>query len=155
MTSQQPESTPDARADRPAAPAAGRLPGRRLTAVMLLIAAALDLARCGVALATTRHAGPALGPVAAGLAAAALSLWTARACQGSRRWAAWAALLIGTASAPQAGASGFHWPYTIPDMATAILGILLAVAVLATVSPAGPAGQLPAGPCQNGGRLPR
>jgi hypothetical protein len=41
-------------------------------------------------------------------------------------------LLIGAASAPQAAASGFHAPYTIPDTATAVLGVLLAVAVLAT-----------------------
>lgn len=157
MTSHLPEtdSTPDARAARPGMPAVGRLPGRRFTAVMLLIAAALDLARCGVVLATARHAGPALGPVAAGVAATVLSVWTARACRGRRRWPPWAALLIGAASTPQAAASGFHWPYTIPDTATAALGVLLAVAVLATAGPAGPAGQFPADPCRNGSRLTR
>jgi hypothetical protein len=41
-------------------------------------------------------------------------------------------LLIGLASAPQAAASGFRSPYLIPDTATAALGILLAVTILAT-----------------------
>lgn len=108
------------------------LPGRRLIAIILLTAAALDLTRCGLILVTVRHAAPAAGLVAAGLTAAALSLWTARGCQGSRRWPGWAALLIGAASAPQAAASGFRAPYTIPDTATAALGVLLAVAVLAS-----------------------
>jgi hypothetical protein len=53
------------------------------------------------------------------------------------RWAVWAALLTGAASAPQAAVSGFSTPYTIPDTATAVLGILLAVAVLATVGQTG------------------
>jgi len=44
----------------------------------------------------------------------------------------WAALLIGGASAPQAAVSGFGGPYTIPDTATAALGILLAIIILAT-----------------------
>jgi hypothetical protein len=39
--------------------------------------------------------------------------------------------VIGVASAPQASASGFRAPFTIPDAATAALGILLTVAVLA------------------------
>ena len=47
-------------------------------------------------------------------------------------WAGWAALLIGAASAPQAAASGFRSPYMIPDTATAALGILLAITILAT-----------------------
>ena len=68
----------------PAAPTAGIRPGRRLIAVMLLAAAALDLTRCGIVLVTARHALPAAGLVAAGLAAAALSLCTARGCQGGR-----------------------------------------------------------------------
>jgi hypothetical protein len=106
--------------------------GRHLIAIMLLAAAALDLTRCGLVLVTAQHAAPAAGLVAAGLAAAALSLWTARGCQCGRRWSAWAALLIGASSAPQAAAAGFHFPYTIPDTATAALGILLNVAVLAT-----------------------
>jgi hypothetical protein len=120
---------------RMTAPAASR-PGRRLIAVMLLTAAALDLTRCSLVLVTARHPAPAAGLVAAGLAAAALSLRTARGCQGDRRWSSWAALLIGAASAPQAAASGFHTPYTIPDTATATLGVLLTVAVLATVGQA-------------------
>jgi AAA domain len=46
-------------------------------------------------------------------------------------------LLTGAASAPQAAVSGFSTPYTIPDTATAVLGVLLAVAVLATVGRTG------------------
>jgi len=107
---------------------------------MLIAAAALDLTRCSLVLMTARHPGPAAVLVAAGLAAAALSAQTARGCRAGQRWAGWAALLIGTASAPQAAASGFHAPYTIPDTATAVLGVLLAVAVLAT---AGRTGGLP------------
>jgi hypothetical protein len=56
---------------------------------------------------------------------------------GRPRWAIWAALLTGAASAPQAAGSGFSTPYTIPDTATAVLGVLLAVAVLATVGRTG------------------
>ena len=41
-------------------------------------------------------------------------------------------MLIGLASAPQAAASGFRSPYLIPDTATAALGILLTVTILAT-----------------------
>jgi hypothetical protein len=122
-------------------------PRRGLIAVMLVAAAALDLARCGIVLATARHAGPAIALVAAGLAAAALSLRTARGCRSGRRWSAWAALLIGAASAPQAAGSGFHPPYTIPDIATAVLGVLLAVAVLATAGPARQPEQLAENPC--------
>jgi hypothetical protein len=112
-------------------PAATR-PGRSLIAAMLLAAAALDLTRCGLVLATARYPAPAAGLVAAGLAAAALSLYSARGWQIGRRWSGWAALLIGAASAPQAAASGFHAPFTATDTATAALGILLTVAVLAT-----------------------
>ena len=108
-------------------------PGRRLIAVMLLAAAALDLTRCGLVLVTARHPGPAAGLIATGLAAAALSLYSARGWQIGRRWSGWAALLIGAASAPQAAASGFHTPFTATDTATAALGVLLTVAVLATV----------------------
>lgn len=128
-------------------------PARRVIAVLLLGAAALDLSRCGVAVASARDAGPMAGLVVAGLAAAGLSLWTAHACGSYRRWPAGAALLIGAASGPQAAVSGFHPPYTIPDTATAALGILLAVAVLATAgrtrptAPIGPTGPCPAGSC--------
>src|SRR5580704_14965533 len=107
-------------------------PGRYLIAVMLLTAAGLDLTRCGLVMAAARHPGQAAGLVAAGLAAAALTARTARGCRAGRRWAGWAALLIGLASVPQAAASGFGGPYLIPDTATAALGILLAVTVLAT-----------------------
>jgi hypothetical protein len=148
MTSCQPGDVPEPDADGGTTlPTAGLRPGRRPIAVMLLAAAALDLARCGIVLANARHAGSAIGLVAAGLAAAALSLRTARGCQGGRRWSAWAALLIGAASAPQAAASGFHPPYTIPDIATAALGVLLTVAVLATAGQTGQPEQLTENPC--------
>jgi len=128
-------------------PPADIRPGRYLIAVMLLAAAALDLTRCGLVLVTAQRAAPAAGLVAAGLAAAALSLCTARGCHRGRRWAAWAALLTGAASAPQAAAAGFHFPFTIPDMATAALGILLTVAVLATAGRTGQPGQYAGNPC--------
>ena len=130
-----------------AAPAARPRPGRHLIAVMLLTAAALDLTRCGLVLAAARHPAPTAGLAAAGLAAAVLSVRAARGCQAGRRWAGWAALLIGTASAPQAAMSGFHGPYTIPDTATAVVGVLLAVAVLATAGAAGQPGQYTENPC--------
>jgi hypothetical protein len=129
-----------------AAPAAGIRPGGRLTAILLLAAAALDLTRCGLVVMTARYPAPAAGLVAAGLAAAALSVRTARGCQAGRRWAAWTALLIGAASAPQAAASGFHAPYAIPDTATAAVGVLLAVALLATAPPAAQPGHDPDDP---------
>jgi len=71
MTSHLPRDVPGADADRgTTVPAAGLRPGRHLIAVMLLTAAALDLSRCGIVMATARHAGPAIGLVSAGLAAA-------------------------------------------------------------------------------------
>ena len=117
---------------RKAASAAGAQVGRRLTVVLLLTAAALDLTRCSLVLAAARHPAPAAGLVVAGLSAAALTARAARGCQVGQRWAGWAALLIGILSAPQAAASGYRTPYTIPDTATAALGILLAITVLAT-----------------------
>lgn len=116
-----------------AAAAAGTQVVRRLIVVMLFTAATLDLTRCGLAVAAARHPAPTAGLVAAGLAAAALTARIARGCQAGQHWAGWAALLIGVASAPQAAASGFRSPYLIPDTATAALGILLAITILATV----------------------
>ena len=112
-------------------------PGRYLIAVMLLTAAALDLTRCGLVMAAAQHPGPTAGLVVAGLAAAALTARTARGCRSGRRWAGWIALLIGAASPPQAAASGFHGAYAIPDTATAVIGILLAVTILATAGRTG------------------
>jgi hypothetical protein len=123
-----------------ASPVPGIRPGRRLIAVLLLAAAALDLIRCSLVPMAAPHPAPAAGLIAAGLAAAALSVRTARGCQAGRRWSSWAALLIGATSAPQAAASGFHSPYTIPDTATAALGVLLTVAVLATAGRTGQPG---------------
>jgi hypothetical protein len=130
-----------------AAPPARPRPGRHLIAVMLLTAAVLDLTRCGLVLAAARHPAPTAELVAAGVAAAVLSARTARGCQAGRRWAGLAALLIGAVSAPQAAISGFHGPYAIPDTATAVVGVLLAVAVLATAGPAGQPGQYTESPC--------
>ena len=113
-------------------PATGTRVVRRLIAVMLLTAAALDLTRCGLVMAAARHPAETAGLVTGGLAAATLTARTARGCQAGRRWAGWAALLIGVASAPQAAMSGFRSPYMIPDTATAALGILLAITILAT-----------------------
>ena len=129
---------------RDGGPPAGAQVGRRLIVAMLLTAAALDLTRCGLVLAAARHPAPAAGLVTAGLAAAALTVRTARGCQAGQRWAGWAALLIGATSAPQAAASGFRGPYTIPDTATAALGILLAITILAT------AGRMPGSRCRTG-----
>jgi hypothetical protein len=125
------DSTTDAEGGK-TEPATGTQTVRRLIVLMLFTAAALDLTRCGLVMAAARHPGPTAGLVAAGLAAAALTARTARGCRAGRRWAGWAAVLIGLASAPQAAASGFRSPYLIPDTATAALGILLAVTILAT-----------------------
>src|ERR1700761_3051544 len=105
--------------------------GRYLIVAMLLTAAALDLTRCGLVLAAGRP------PATARRGGAALTARTARGCQAGRRWAGWAALLIAGASAPQAAVSGFGGPYAIPDTATAVLGILLAVTILATAGRTG------------------
>jgi hypothetical protein len=123
-----------------AAAAAGTEVVRRLSVVMLLTAAALDLTRCGLVMAAARHPAPTAGLVTAGLAAAALTARTARGCQADRHWASWAALLIGVASVPQAAMSGFRSSYMIPDSATAALGILLAITILATVGRMDPRG---------------
>jgi hypothetical protein len=148
MNSRPPRHLAGADAGDPAtAPAAATRPGQRLITVILLTAAALDLTRCGLVLATARHPALAAGLTTAGLAAAVVSIWTARGCRGGRRWASWGALLIGTASAPQAAATGFHAPYTIPDTATAALGVLLTVAVLATAGRTGQPGHDTENPC--------
>jgi hypothetical protein len=148
LTNYVPGRRPDASADPGpgAATVGGRAASRWLIAVLLLVAAALDLTRCALVLAAVRHPAPAAGLVAAGLAAAALSSWTARGCLAGWRWPAWGALLIGAASAPQAAVSGFGGPYAIPDTATAALGILLAVTVLATAGCTRP-GQYTESPC--------
>jgi hypothetical protein len=127
-----------AAADGAAAPIASRLPSRRVTAVMLVAAAALDLTRCGLVAATVRQVWEVAMPMSAGLAAAAVSIWTARGCHRGARWSGWAAFLIGAASGPQASASGFGAAYTIPDGATAVLGVLVAVGVLATAGRGSP-----------------
>jgi hypothetical protein len=123
--------------DDAAEPMAATLPSRRVTAVLLLAATALDLTRCSLVAATVRQAVQAAMPISVGLAAAAVSIWTARGCQRGARWSGWAAFLLGAASAPQASVSGFSAAYAIPDGATAVLGVLMAVGVLATVDRAG------------------
>ncbi len=99
---------------------------------------------------TSRHPSPAAGLVAAGIGAAALSITAALGCQAGHRWAAWAALLIGAASAPQASASGFNGPYTIPDAATAVLGIMLTVTILAAAGRPGTPRPNPGNACAAG-----
>jgi hypothetical protein len=120
-------------AARRATPTAdGGRAGSRLIAALLIFAAALDLTRCSLVVMTLRHPGPAIGLVAAGMVAAAVSLTAAQGYNTGRRWAPVAALLVGLASAPQASASGFRTPFTIPDVATAAVGVVLAVAIIAT-----------------------
>jgi hypothetical protein len=120
---------------------------RGLIITLLLGAAVLEIARCGVAVASDRPAGPTAGLVVTSLAAAGLSLWAAYACEGRRRWPIWAALLIGAASGPQAAVSGFRSPYTVLDAATAVLGIVLAVTVLTTAGRTGSPAPSPESSC--------
>jgi hypothetical protein len=156
MNGRPPWDVPAPDADDETRSPAGVRRGGHLIAVTLLAAAALDLARCGLVLVTARQPAPTAGLVAAGLAAAALSTWAARECRGGRRWSGWAALLIGAASGPQAAASGFHAPYTIPDTATAVLGVLLAgLAVLATAGQDSQTGNHPQTPCATNRRATR
>jgi hypothetical protein len=140
MTSRLPGCAREVDTDGTAEPVATILPGRRVIAVLLLAAAALDLTRCGLAVVTIRPAGETAMLVSAGLAAAGISLWTARGCLRGARWSGCAAFLIGAAPAPQAAASGFTAAYTIPDAATAALGALVAVGVLATAGRGGQPG---------------
>jgi hypothetical protein len=114
------------------------LTGSKLVVTLLLSAAALDIARCSLVVMTYRHFAPAFGLVAAGVAMAALTVIAARGYRAGRRWAAAVALLVGLASAPQASSSGFRPPFTIPDVATATLGVALAVAILASIGRGGP-----------------
>ena len=58
---------------RTAPPAVDIWPGRRLIAVMLLTAAALDLTRCGLVMAAAQHPAPTAGLAVAGLATAGLA----------------------------------------------------------------------------------
>jgi hypothetical protein len=126
------DAGPDGANSQTTSAVTGRPPRQRLIPVLLLAAAAMDLTRCGLFAMAARHPASVSWLAATGLAAAALSVRTTRGCRAGRRWAAWAAFLIGVTSAPQAAASGFHSLYAIPDTATAALGILLTVAVLAT-----------------------
>jgi hypothetical protein len=73
-----PGHPPVAAADGAAGPVANRLSARRVSAVLLLGAAAMDLTRCGLVAGTVRQAWEAATPMSAGLAAAAVSIWTAR-----------------------------------------------------------------------------
>ena len=149
-----PWDIPATDADDEKAAAAAAQVARRLIIVLLLTVAALDLTRCGLVLTAARHPAPTAGLVAAGLAATGLTARTARACQVGQRWAGWAALLIGAASAPQAVASGFRSPYTIPDTATAAVGLLLAITILATAGRTGRRDTTPKFPACRTGKLP-
>jgi hypothetical protein len=138
-------------ADRGAA--AGDRHGLLLVTVLLAAAAATDLSRCCIVVVAARHGQPAAGLIAAGLASAALSLAAARGSHRGRGWASWAAVLIGITSAPQAAATSFRALYAVPNTATAVVGILLTVSVLATAGRARPAGQVP-GICRGAGGSP-
>lgn len=134
-------------ARRATSSADGGRAGSRLIAALLICAAALDLTRCSMVVMTLRHLGPAIGLVAAGMVAAAVSLTAAQGYNRGRRWAPVVALLVGLASAPQASASGFRTPFTIPDVATAAAGVVLAVAILATAGRRGLPGHHAVSPC--------
>jgi hypothetical protein len=116
-------------AEAPAA--ASRRLARWWTAALLMGAAALDLARCGIDVSkgSATHA-PLL--TTTGALAAAVSMITALGCLRGRYWVAWSALLIGVGSAPQAAATGFHAAYAVPDLATAAIGVLLTATMLAS-----------------------
>ena len=107
-----------------------RNPATLVLATLLGLTAVTDLVRCGIGL--TRIGGPTetmLLFISGGVAALG-SLITAGGAVRRRRWALWSAALLGVAAAPQASMTGFRAPYTIPDVATAILGILLTATVL-------------------------
>ena len=107
MNDRAPGRKPNAGAESGSdASAAETRTARWLIAALLLATAALDLTRCGLVMATARHPALADRLVAAGLVAAAVSIWIARASLARRRWSIWAALLIGAASAPQAARAG-------------------------------------------------
>jgi hypothetical protein len=71
---------------RTTSPVAVSRPARRPIGVMLVVAAAPDLTRCDLVMVAVRHPASAAGLVMVGLAAAALSVKTARGCQGGQRW---------------------------------------------------------------------
>jgi hypothetical protein len=122
-------------ARRPASSAAPAGAGRRLIWALLISAAVLDLTRCSLVLLTVRHLAVAVGLISAGMAAAAVSVAAAWGYQAGRRWAILAAVVVGVGSPPLASASGFRAPFTILDVAASIVGIVLAVAVLAAIGP--------------------
>jgi hypothetical protein len=101
-----------------------------LLAALLILAAAADLVRCGIGLTITGNTTRTVLLFASGALAAGVSVVTAGGAIRRRRWALWSAGLIGLASAPQAAASGFRSPYAVPDVATAVLGLLLMATVL-------------------------
>jgi hypothetical protein len=131
---------------RAASPGMEQRPAGRLIVTLLISAAALDITRCGLTVVSHRHLAPAVWLIAAGTAAAVVSVIAARGYRAGRRWAALLALLIGLASGPQASSSGFGAPFTIPDVATAVLGVALGVAILATAGGA-QGGPSPVSPC--------
>jgi hypothetical protein len=118
------------------APACGRTPLRRLVVAMLLTAAPLDLARTGIGVHSLAHrTTEPVFLIVAGVGAAAVALAVADGCRAGHRWAYWAALTVGIASAPQAAAYGFTGSYTGVDLATAVVGIALTITLL-TAGPA-------------------
>jgi len=99
-------------------------------ATLLALTAATDLARCGIGLTPASGSSQTVLLFTTGGLAAVVSAITASGAIRRRQWAVWSAGLLGIASAPQATMAGFRAPYTIPDLATAVLGLLLTVTVL-------------------------
>ena len=99
-------------------------------ATLSVLTAAADLARCGMGLTLASASSQTVLLFTMGGLAAVVSAITAGGAIRRRQWALWSAGLIGIASAPQATMAGFRAPYTIPDLATAILGLLLTITVL-------------------------
>ena len=118
-----------------------------LIAVMLLTAAALDLTRCGLVLAAARHPVPTAELVAAGLAAAVLSRADRARMPGRPALGMLGRIADRRRVGPAGGRVRLPRPVYDPDTATAALGVLLAVAVLATAGAAGRPGQYTENPC--------
>jgi hypothetical protein len=112
-------------------------------AALLGLAAVADLARCSIGITRVGGTSATVLLLVSGGVAAAGSVVIAGGAIRSRRWALWSAALIGIGSAPQAAMTGFRAPYTIPDVASAVLGLLVTITVLVggqpdTVDPAPP-----------------
>lgn len=110
-------------------------PTALVLAGLLGLAAVADLARCSIGLTREGGASATVLLFASGGVAAAVSVIIAGGAIRRRQWALWSAALIGIASAPQAAMTGFRSPYTVPDVATAVLGLLMTITVLVQSQP--------------------